>query len=180
MMGTAKSAIRHFQHRLHTQAAAHNEIDYLDNLPRSYSCNELYYKFRDVLLTLGARPGMQIHAYGCTGIGEATAKQTPHVELTYEVPKAAPPGTLSKSTFKAVVKTVEVGPGTPKSITSADCVLLDDMRQSVIKSLARDVISTGEIVTGLPTSRAWRAIRDLGPLPQSKLEAMYARRGLGG
>jgi hypothetical protein len=116
--------------------AQHDEIDYLDNLPRPYSCDELYYKYRDVLLRLGARPGMKIYAYGCVHGDRVASKVRPHVDLTYEIPKALPPSAVTPSSLQAKLQTLHLGPGHPKALDTGDCILVEDMRQTVLASFA--------------------------------------------
>ena len=43
----------------------------LQQLPRSYSCTQLWYKLRDVLLDIGARRYMLIEPYACAAAGQA-------------------------------------------------------------------------------------------------------------
>jgi hypothetical protein len=123
--------------------AQHDEIDYLDNLPRLYSCDELYYKYRDVLLRLGARPGMKIYAYGCLHDGSVAAKGRPHVNLTYEVPKALPPAVSGQSGFPTKLATLHLKPGHPKSLDSGDCILVQDMRDTVLASFSSHIDTGG-------------------------------------
>src|SRR4029077_17592497 len=51
----------------------------LQDLPKSYSCDELWYKFRDVLLAIGARPA-NIIAFRCEKALGARAR-SPQVHL---------------------------------------------------------------------------------------------------
>lgn len=118
--------------------APHDEIDYLDNLPRTYSCDELYYKYRAVLLRLGARPDMTIYTYGCTGSKGAAANR-PHVDLTYTIPQPVPSQLNSNSMLRARLETVEIGVGNPKVLSESDCTLMDDMRQTVLSSFSKDI-----------------------------------------
>jgi hypothetical protein len=118
--------------------APHDEIDYLDNLPRTYSCDELYYKYRAVLLRLGARPDMTIYTYGCSG-SKGAAADRPHVDLTYTIAEPIPPQFNSNSTLRARPETVEIGAGNPKVLSQSDCTLMDDMRQTVLSSFSKDI-----------------------------------------
>jgi hypothetical protein len=115
--------------------AQHDEIDELDDLRHPYRCDDLYYKYRDVLLRLGAQPGMKIYAYGCSRAGHP-ASGTPHVDLTYAVPREMPVTGSGSVGLKAAPATVKLAPGEPKSLTPDDCVLLNDMRQTVLSSFA--------------------------------------------
>ena len=56
-----------------------------ENLPRTYSCGELWYRFRDVLLQLGARAYMTITPYDCGYLGGGAAR-SPHVEVKFQLP----------------------------------------------------------------------------------------------
>lgn len=114
--------------------AEHNEIDELDRLPHPYQCDDLYYKYRDVLLRVGARPGMKIYTYGCIRQGKMTG-DTPHVDLTYATPREMP-DPRSPAELQARRATVHLAPGEPKSLKPDDCALLDAMRQTVLASIA--------------------------------------------
>jgi hypothetical protein len=118
--------------------AQHDEIDELQDLPAPYSCDDLYYKYRDVLLRVGARPGMKIYAYGCMRGGKP-GEGTPRVDLTYAVPRELIGSAAGDAAFKATLSTIRIGPGEPKSLTARDCVLLNDMRQTVLSSIANSV-----------------------------------------
>src|SRR6476469_6926434 len=52
----------------------HDLIVSLHNLPRTYSCDDLWYKFRDVLLEIGARADYKILPYDCNS-------RSPQVQL---------------------------------------------------------------------------------------------------
>lgn len=119
--------------------AQHDEIDYLDNLPRLYRCDDLYYKYRDVLLRLGARPGMKIYAYGCVDDRGVTAKVRAHVDLTYAVPKALPATVSTQSGLRAKLETVHLKPGYPTSLDSGDCILVKDMSDTVLASFSSHI-----------------------------------------
>jgi hypothetical protein len=118
--------------------AQHDEIDELGDLPHPYRCDDLYYKYRDVLLRLGAQPGMKIYAYGCSRAGQP-ASGTPRVDLTYAVPREMPVTGSGGVGLKAARATVKLAPGQPKSLTPDDCILLNDMRQTVLASFANSM-----------------------------------------
>jgi hypothetical protein len=149
--------------------AQHDEIDYLDDLPRLYGCDELYYKYRDVLLQLGARPGMKIYAYGCVHGRSAAGNVRPHIDLTYEVPKALPPTVSTKSALLAKLETVHLGPGHPKSLDTRDCILVKDMRDTVLASFSSYIHSDNPDCS--PTHSAHQqynlTVQALIPLPES-------------
>jgi hypothetical protein len=117
--------------------APHDEIDYLTNLPRTYSCDDLYYKYRDVLQLVGARPA-QIYSYGCAGT-HGSATDAPRVDITYSVPSALPTDVHGGSVFQANLATVRLAPGHPKSLDARDCPLLRDMSQTVLASFSAHI-----------------------------------------
>jgi hypothetical protein len=117
--------------------APHNEIDEPPQLTRPYDCDDLYYKYRDVLLKLGAR-GLKIYTYGCIRHGQAESGQ-PRVNLSYSVPRERPGG----PGIPAQRKSVTLKPGDPKSLTSDDCALLNNMRQTVIAAIASKIDAHG-------------------------------------
>jgi hypothetical protein len=131
--------------------ARHQEVDYLDNLPRPYSCNDLYYKYRDVLIRLGARE-LTIYTYGCTGRAGAAGNRT-HVDLSYAVPAPVASTLSSNSALVAREQQIEIGPGEPKSLTEEDCTLMDDMSQTVLSSFAKSVEVKGPACPQLGRSR---------------------------
>ncbi len=65
---------------------SHDLIVSLDHLPKLYSCDDLWYKFRDVLRAIGARPDMRILAYQC-GRGLGSLGYSPQVHLHFSIPQ---------------------------------------------------------------------------------------------
>jgi hypothetical protein len=115
----------------------HNEVDELNQLPKTYACDDLYYVYRDILFKLGARP-TKIYTYGCTRAGQAVSG-TPRVDLAYSAPR----DTQGRPGFHANRQSIRLAPGDPKSLTADDCVLLGDMRQTVIASIASKIDDHG-------------------------------------
>jgi hypothetical protein len=115
----------------------HHEVDELNHLPKTYACDDLYYVYRDILFKLGARP-TQIYTYGCTRPGQA-ASGTPRVNLAYSAPR----DTQGRPGFQANRQSIRLAPGDPRSLTADDCVLLNDMRQTVIASIASTIDDHG-------------------------------------
>jgi hypothetical protein len=145
--------------------APHDEIDYLDNLPRTYSCDELYYKYRDILLRVGARPG-QIYSYGCTS-KQGAAEGTPHVDITYSVTNALPAQIHSNSGLQARLATVRLSPGNPKSLDARDCSLLRDMSQTVLASFSQHIDASRLQCGSMPSAhpRFELVVKTLLPVP---------------
>jgi hypothetical protein len=110
----------------------------LDPLPKRYSCNALWYKFRDVLLAIGAKPGLSILVYPCDGKADLAAID-PNVHLQFFMPEVLPKATAGWAQFKAVPRKVELSPGHPSSLDGSDCNLLRQMKGALLDSLAQHV-----------------------------------------
>jgi hypothetical protein len=90
------------------------------SLPRTYSCDELWYKFRDVLRNLGARAYMTITPYDCgyRGGGEA---RSPQVEIKFQLPRALHGAATRYAQVSVVEKVIRLRPGSPPSLGPQDC-----------------------------------------------------------
>ena len=110
----------------------------LDPLPKRYTCNALWYRFRDVLTAIGAKPGMSILVYPCEGKADLAAKN-PSVHLQFFMPELLPKPVAGWAQFKAAPKRVELGPGHPASLDTSDCNLLKQMKDSLLESLAQHI-----------------------------------------
>lgn len=106
----------------------------LKNLPRTYSCDQLWYEFHGILLRLGARPAsINILPYDCspTGIGYASS---PRVEVGFQFPSFVLPG-VKGAPMKAVERTIRLVPGKPKTLRVSDCRLLRQIEQTLLSTL---------------------------------------------
>jgi hypothetical protein len=102
----------------------------LQNLPRRYSCDDLESKFRGVLLSIGARPDMTIVPYQCHSY-------SPRIHVLFSLPK-----TLEGYTeLTAIDESVRLAPGRPASLTSSDCALVREMKNTLLADLPIRVIS---------------------------------------
>jgi len=118
------------------QWMTHDLIVRLDDLPTRYSCNDLWTKFHDVLLALGARPGtMKIAAYRCeSSLGREAL--SPDVHLVFQTPEALGHAQSRWSDVEAVTKTVRLEPGTPLSLDNSDCELLRQIKDTLLAELS--------------------------------------------
>lgn len=112
--------------------SAHNVIVRLDNLPKRYSCDDLWYKFHDVLLALGARPDMRILAYRCEKSLSSEQARSPRVELKFYLPEALSGTQRQWADLSAVQRIVELQPGEPGKIDAADCELLRQIKEGLL------------------------------------------------
>ena len=115
--------------------APHELIVDLHDLPRHYSCNDLWYKFRGILFVLGARQDMQILPYRCEGY-------TPSVQLKFATPRLVTGPDAHWSELNAVARTVKIAPGSPAILDERDCELMYQVEGSLLKLLGSQVVSS--------------------------------------
>jgi hypothetical protein len=115
-------------------------VDFTE-LPRTYSCDDLWYKFRDVLLKLGARAYMTITPYQCgvRGGGEA---RSPQVEVKFQLPQPLHGDAVRYAQISAGDETIKLAPGSPRSLGPDDCELVRQMQQGLLAALPVHVTSS--------------------------------------
>ena len=116
-------------------------------LPRTYSCDDLWYKFRDVLLKLGARAYMTITPYQCgvRGGGEA---RSPKVEVKFQLPQPLHGDAVRYAQISAGDEIIKLAPGSPRSLGPDDCELVRQMQQGLLAALPVRVTSSDFRCTG--------------------------------
>ena len=129
----------------------HDLIVSFDHLPRIYSCDDLWYKFRDVLRAIGARPDIRILAYQC-GSGLGQLAYSPQVHLHFYIPQAVNHAQARWADVNVQPQTVRIGPGHPGSITPADCELLRQMKDDLLAALP-DRVLRFNLACEAPTTR---------------------------
>jgi hypothetical protein len=108
----------------------HDLIAKLNHLSKRYSCNDLWYKFHDVLLEIGARPDMKILPYRCErALGEAA--RSPSVQLHFQLPEVLHGNLARWADIRVVNSTVTFQPGHPKSFDATDCDLLRQIKDTL-------------------------------------------------
>jgi hypothetical protein len=114
----------------------HNLLIEFHALPKRYSCNDLWYKTRDVLLRLGADTRMDILPYRCERALGPQAR-SPRVRLEFYLPAVRSGAQASAADFKARIEDVRIAPGEPASINNEDCALLRQMKASLPGRIVR-------------------------------------------
>jgi len=104
------------------------------SLPRTYSCDELWYKFRDVLRSLGARAYMTITPYDCGYLGGGEAR-APRVEVKFQLPRPLHGPTTRYAQMSAIDKTIRLTPGSPPSLGFHDCEFAKQLDSTFLQSL---------------------------------------------
>jgi hypothetical protein len=103
-------------------------------LPRTYTCDQLWYEFRGILLRLGAPPaGINILPYDCSPTPQGDLK-SPHVEVRFQLPFLLQSG-IKGAPIHAVEGTVRLAPGKPKILQASDCELLRQIRETMLASM---------------------------------------------
>lgn len=112
----------------------------LQNLPHTYSCDDLWYKLRDVLLKVGARAYMTLTPYHCgvTGGGPATS---PNLELKFQLPSVVAGEAKRYAQISVIDETVRLAPGSPPSLTDEDCQLVRQLQGTLFAALPLHVTS---------------------------------------
>ena len=110
-------------------------------LPRTYSCDELWYKVRDVLLQLGARAYMTITPYDCgsTRGGEA---RSPRVEVKFQLPEPLSGPATRYAQITMSEQAVRLAPGAPGSLQAGDCELTRQLQDTLLAALPVHVTSS--------------------------------------
>jgi hypothetical protein len=106
----------------------------LQKLPRTYTCNQLWYEFHGILLRLGAWPySISILPYNCSPAASGYMR-SPDVEVRFQLPiflsdavKSAP--------AEAIERTVRLSPGKPNTLQASDCELLRQIEQMLLTSI---------------------------------------------
>lgn len=113
---------------------AHTLIVDLGNLPKRYSCDDLWYKFKAVLLTLGARSDLKIFPFRCERSVGSTA-YSPKVQLEFSTPRAVSAKDAQWADLQAVSKSIRLQPGSPDRLDAKDCELLDQIKSTLLPYL---------------------------------------------
>ncbi len=113
----------------------HDLIVSLHDLPKTYSCNDLWYKFRDVLLAIGARADYKVLPYDC-------GSRSPQVQLTFMLPQPLSSSQRQYADLDATPKTVELQPGQPSTLNASDCELVSQMNSSFFPAIPLKVVSS--------------------------------------
>jgi hypothetical protein len=114
--------------------ARHALIVDLDDLPKSYTCDELWYRFRALLLQLGARAdSLNIMPYHCT-------TRSPSVEVQFAMPEALSAARAGVADFQAHSQTVSIFAGHPAPFDAGDCELMRQIHDVLLPELPVQVV----------------------------------------
>jgi hypothetical protein len=116
------------------------EID-LKDLPRPYTCDELFYKLRAILFAIGAREYMAITPYQC-GAKAAGGGHAPTLDLKFQTLRALSGLDARWAQTRAVRRVVRIAPGEPKIIDANDCALLSQLSGTLFSYLEMHVLAS--------------------------------------
>jgi hypothetical protein len=138
----------------------------LHDLPKNYSCYDLWYRFREVLEKIGARPDWKITTQGCVFSGD-TQTRSPQVELEFYFPEGLPPAQAKWSDVKATRNTVVLEAGTAaNSLDKSDCVLVRQIKDGLLPALPVQVLDARVDCASAGAKHPYRiSVQTLIPVP---------------
>ncbi|HEX3845062.1 MAG TPA: hypothetical protein VHV80_11905 [Steroidobacteraceae bacterium] len=122
----------------------------LQNLPRTYTCDQLWYEFHGILLQLGAWPySVSILPYHCSP-SPGGYLRSPDVEARFQLPIFLHGAAAKSAPAKAIERAVRLAPGEPKILQTSDCQLLQQIAQTMLASIEARVDATHFDCAGSP------------------------------
>ncbi len=107
----------------------------LQNLPRTYTCDQLWYELHGILLRLGAWPySINILPYHCSPKPDGILR-SPDVEVSFQLPFFLQGPAAKSAPAKAIERTIRLSPGEPDTLHAADCQLMQQISQTMLASL---------------------------------------------
>jgi len=131
----------------------HDLVIDLHDLPTRYSCDDLWYKFHDILLTIGARPDTNILVYSCSGQMGANAL-SPSVHLRFATPELLSGAQTRWADMHAAPETIRLTPGQPASLRPSDCALMRQIKDELLSELGDRIVSY-KLACSAPRSIRW-------------------------
>jgi hypothetical protein len=127
---------------------AHDLSIDLHDLPRRYSCDDLWHKFHDVLLVLGARPDLKILTARCE-----RASRSPSVRLQFSSPEFVKRASTRGIGIDAAAATIRLEPGHPASLNDADCELMRQIKDRLLALVSQRIVSFNLACSAPPSRR---------------------------
>jgi hypothetical protein len=108
----------------------------LQNLPRTYTCDQLWYEFHGILLRLGAWPySINLLPYHCSPSPTGDLR-SPDVQVHFQLPIFLHGVAVKAAPAQAIERTVRLAPGEPKTLHASDCQLLQQVSASLLTSIS--------------------------------------------
>jgi hypothetical protein len=141
----------------------HRILVSLTDLPRAYTCNDLWYRFKDVMFAIGAQQ-LQILTYDCPD-KDPQPHASPRVELKFQFPTALTGDNARYADFQGTTTRVHLAPGSPASLTSDDCALVQQMAAGIFDALGVRVVESKFRCAAHPAEAEPYALTVLALLP---------------
>ena len=111
----------------------------LQNLPRTYTCDQLWYEFHGILLRLGAWPySVSILPYHCSPSPGGDLK-SPDVEVRFQLPFFLQGVAAKSAPSQAIERTIRLAPGEQKTLQASDCQLLQQIDGTMLANIVAHV-----------------------------------------
>ena len=125
-----------------------------ENLPRTYTCDQLWYELRGIVLQLGAWPySINILPYDCSPTPSGDMK-SPNVQVGFQLPFFLQGPAAKSAPAKAIERTIRLAPGDPKTLHSSDCHLMQQISQTLLASLPVLHVDEEHFECSAPSRRA--------------------------
>jgi hypothetical protein len=115
------------------QWSDHDMLVELQKLPNTYTCDQLWYKFRDILSAIGAGPSPEITPLRCNS-------RSPEVRVRFSFPRVLHGKFAHYATVQAMSRTVDLRPGHPPHLEAPDCALVAQLDETVFRDLSIRVL----------------------------------------
>jgi hypothetical protein len=107
----------------------------LQGLPRTYTCDQLWYELHGILLRLGAWPySINILPYHCSPTPSGDMK-SPDVQVRFQLPIFLTGAAAKWAPAKAIERTIRLSPGEPTTLKPSDCQLMQQISQTLLASI---------------------------------------------
>jgi hypothetical protein len=115
------------------------------DLPKRYSCDDLWYRFRVILLSIGANPDLKVVPYRCDS-------PSPKVQLQFSLPEPVNGAQARLADLRAVNDTITLEPGHPTPLDAADCELVRQIKDELFTELPVRVVSAETSCAAAPAA----------------------------
>jgi hypothetical protein len=115
------------------------------DLSERYSCDDLWYRFRVILLSIGANPDLKVVPYHCDS-------HSPKVQLQFSLPEPVNGAQARFADLRAVKDTITLEPGHPMPLDAADCELVRQIKDELLSELPVRVLSAELSCAAAPTT----------------------------
>ncbi|MGH8302800.1 MAG: hypothetical protein ACRET5_15180 [Steroidobacteraceae bacterium] len=107
----------------------------LRDMPRTYTCDQLWYELHGILLRLGAWPySLNVLPYHCSPNASGSLR-SPDVQVGFQLPFFLNGVAAKSAPAHAIERTMRLSPGEPDTLHPSDCQLMQQISQTMLASL---------------------------------------------